>query len=95
MRHVQRVAGAFNRTIEKRSVKRDSRCGYSIGIDWMEQTASLKDGDMTELKPNMIFYLMLGSWIEEDFGYVINETFQVTESGAEVLTAAPRKLFEV
>ncbi|KAA3447931.1 hydrolase [Mesorhizobium sp. SARCC-RB16n] len=89
------VANAFYRTIEKSGFHKDSRCGYAIGIDWSEPTASLKDGDMTELKPNMTFHLMLGNWIEEDFGYVISETFRVTDSGCEVLTKSPRELFEV
>lgn len=89
------VANAFYRTIQKFGFKKDSRCGYAIGIDWSEPTASLKDGDMTVLKPNMTFHLMLGNWIEEDFGYVISETFSVTNSGCEVLTKAPRQLFEL
>lgn len=50
---------------------------------------------MTELKPNMTFHLILGNWIDEDFGYVLSETFRVTESNVEVLTSAPRKLFEL
>lgn len=87
------VANAFYRTIEQAGLVKDSRCGYPIGIDWSERTASLKDGDMTELKPNMTFHLMLGNWIEEDFGYVISETFRVTETGCEVLTKSPRELF--
>ncbi|APO70406.1 ectoine utilization protein EutD 1 (plasmid) [Rhizobium gallicum] len=89
------VANAFYRTIEKAGFQKDSRCGYAIGIDWTEPTASLKDGDLTELKPNMTFHLMLGNWIEEDFGYVISETFRVTETGCEVLTKSPRQLFEL
>lgn len=89
------VASAFNRTIAKYGFKKESRCGYGIGIDWTEPTASLKEGDMTVLRPNMTFHLMLGNWIEEDFGYVISETFRVTEDGVEVLTRAPRKLFEL
>lgn len=89
------VANAFYRTIENMGIKKLSRCGYSIGIDWVEKTASLADGDMTELKPNMTFHLMLGNWIDEEFGYVISETFRVTESGIEVLTNVPRKLFEL
>ncbi|OSI73177.1 M24 family metallopeptidase [Bradyrhizobium canariense] len=89
------VANAFNRTIAKHGLKKDSRCGYAHGIGWLEPTASLQDGDMTELKPNMAFHLMLGNWIDEDFGYVLSETFRVTESGVEVLTKAPRKLFEL
>lgn len=89
------VANAFYRAIEKMRFKKESRCGYAIGIDWTEPTASLARGDMTELKPNMTFHLMLGNWLEEEFGYVISETFRVTESGADVLTHAPRKLFEL
>ncbi|WP_024520966.1 Xaa-Pro peptidase family protein [Bradyrhizobium sp. Tv2a-2] len=89
------VANAFYNTIEKMGFRKDSRCGYAIGIDWSEPTASLRDGDMTLLKPNMTFHLMLGNWVEEDFGYVISETFRVTETGGEALTRAPRKLFEL
>ncbi|XSC48370.1 M24 family metallopeptidase [Bradyrhizobium sp. RDT10] len=82
-------------TIEKRGFKKDSRCGYAIGIEWMEPTASLADGDMTELRSNMTFHLMLGNWVEEEFGYVISETFRVTKSDTEVFTHAPRKIFEL
>ncbi|SDJ99202.1 Xaa-Pro dipeptidase/ectoine hydrolase [Bradyrhizobium sp. Rc2d] len=89
------VANVFYRTLEKHGFKKESRCGYSIGINWLEQTASLRDGDMTELKPNMTFHMMLGNWVDEEFGYVIGETFRVTESGAEVFTKTPRKLFEI
>ncbi|MGY4157910.1 ectoine hydrolase [Bradyrhizobium sp. USDA 4461] len=89
------VAQAFNSTIEKQSFQKDSRCGYGIGIDWTESVMSLKEGDMTEFRPNMTFHLMLGNWIDEDFGYVISETFRVAESGVEVLTKTPRKLFEI
>ncbi|MGL3104633.1 M24 family metallopeptidase [Bradyrhizobium sp. BR 1432] len=90
------VARAVHRTLEARGIKKESRCGYPVGIDWMERTASLKEGDMTVLKPNMTFHLHLGNWmIDEDFGYVISETFRVTESGVEVLTSAPRKIFEL
>lgn len=89
------VANAFYRTLDKYGFKKESRCGYSIGIEWTEPTASLKDGDMTELRPNMTFHLMLGNWVEEDFGYVISETFRVTDTGVEVLTNTPRKLFEL
>ncbi|RVC81103.1 aminopeptidase P family protein [Mesorhizobium sp. M2A.F.Ca.ET.046.02.1.1] len=89
------VGGAFYNTIEKLGFKKDTRCGYSIGINWTEPNASFDDGDKTELKPNMVFHLMLGNWMEEDFGYVISEMIRVTESGVEVLTNTPRKLFVV
>ena len=89
------VANTFYRTIRKQGLNKESRCGYAHGIGWTEPTASLKDGDMTVLKPNMTFHLMLGNWIDEDFGYVISETFRVTDTGAEVLTNVPRKIFEI
>ncbi|MGY4167706.1 M24 family metallopeptidase [Bradyrhizobium sp. USDA 4529] len=88
------VAGAAYRAIEKLGFKKISRCGYSMGIDWMEQTASFNDADKTELRPNMTFHLLLGNWME-DFEYVISETVRVTKSGVEVLTRTPRKLFEI
>ncbi|WP_453965591.1 M24 family metallopeptidase [Bradyrhizobium elkanii] len=89
------VANAFYRKLTSMGFEKDTRCGYPIGIDWTEPTASLNDGDMTELKPNMTFHLMLGNWIDEDFGYVISETFRVTDAGVEVLTSVPRKIFEL
>ena len=89
------VAQAFSRVVGKLGFPKESRCGYGIGIDWNEAVTSLKEGDMTVLKPNMTFHLMLGNWIGEDFGYVISETFRVTETGVEVLTKAPRELFEL
>lgn len=61
----------------------------------MERTASLKEGALTVLQPNMTFHLQLSNWmIEEDFDYVISETIHLTESGVEVLTSAPR-VFEL
>lgn len=89
------VAEAFNRTIGKSGFQKESRCGYGIGIDWNEAVTSLKEGDMTVLKPNMTFHLMLGNWIDEDFGYALSETFRVTDSGADVMTRVPRKIFEI
>lgn len=89
------IAVAFNSTLKKYGFEKDSRCGYAIGIDWMEPTASLKEDDRTVLKPNMTFHLMLGNWIDEDFGYVISETFRVTENGAETFSRLPREIFVV
>ncbi|MCK1333276.1 M24 family metallopeptidase [Bradyrhizobium sp. CW9] len=89
------VAAAFNSTMKKHGLEKESRCGYAIGIDWTEPTASLKEGDRTVLKPNMTFHLMLGNWIDDDFGYVISETFRVTESGAEAFSKLPRIMFEI
>ncbi|WP_345944178.1 M24 family metallopeptidase [Bradyrhizobium sp. IC3069] len=89
------VAAAFNAAMKKHDLEKESRCGYAIGIDWTEPTASLKEGDWTVLKPNMTFHLMLGNWIDEDFGYVISETFRVTDVGAETFSKLPRVIFEI
>ncbi|MCK1554764.1 M24 family metallopeptidase [Bradyrhizobium sp. 177] len=89
------VANAFYRALEKNGFKKESRCGYAIGIDWMEPTASVADDDMTELKPNMTFHLMLGNWIDEDFGYVISESIRVTDSGVQVLTQSRREIIQI
>lgn len=65
-----------------------------VGIDWMEQTASIEEGDMAVLTPNMTVHLHLGNWtINEEVGYVISESVRETVSGVEVLTSAARKLF--
>lgn len=89
------IADAFNSTFKKNGFFKESRCGYPIGIDWLEPTASLKEGDHTVLQPNMTFHLMLGNWVDEDFGYVISETFRVTHTGAQTFSELPRQLFEL
>ncbi|MCP9232827.1 Xaa-Pro peptidase family protein [Mesorhizobium sp. LMG 17147] len=87
------VAMAIHSTTEKHGFTKRSRAGYAIGIQWTERTTSLKLGDTTVLQPNMTFHMHLGSWVEEDFGYVLSESIRVTDSGVEVLTKAPRELF--
>ncbi|MFA1621968.1 M24 family metallopeptidase [Rhizobium mongolense] len=89
------VATAFNTTLRKYGFEKESRCGYAMGINWAEPTASLKVGDPTILKPNMTFHLMLGNWIDEDLGYALSETFRVTESGVETFSTLPRDIFEI
>lgn len=89
------VAAAFNATLKKYGFEKETRCGYPIGIDWMEPTASLKEGDPTVIQPNMTFHLMLGNWFGEDFGYVISETFRVTQTGAETFSRLPRSIFQI
>ena len=40
----------------------------------------------------MTFHLMLGNWVARNFGYVLSETFVVTDAGAVCLTQTPREL---
>ncbi|MGY4298676.1 ectoine hydrolase [Bradyrhizobium sp. i1.4.4] len=89
------VASAFRNEMKRHGLDKESRCGYPIGIEWLEPTASLKVGDETVLKENMTFHLMLGNWVDHEFGYVLSDTIRVTDKGAETLTSAPRILYEV
>lgn len=94
----EEVEASWRRAIGAHGYEKPSRIGYSIGIgyaglDWNERSASLKPGDTTILQPNMVFHLMLGMWME-DWGFVLSETFRVTDSGApETFSRMPRQLF--
>ncbi len=91
----EEVEEVWRRTIAKYGVIKDSRIGYSMGLnyppDWGEHTASIRQGDRTVLKPNMAFHMIPGIWYD-DFGIEISESFYVTNSGIEVLANMPRKL---
>jgi Xaa-Pro aminopeptidase len=89
------VAEAFGKVSARNGFPKESRCGYPIGIDWLEPSASLRVGDRTELVPNMTFHLMLGMWVATDFGLVFSETFRITENGSESLSKTPRRLIVV
>ena len=79
------VEAAWREVISRYDLVKESRIGYPIGIgyppDWGEHTASLRQGDRTELVPNMVFHLMTGIWMD-DWGIEISETFRVTDQGA-------------
>lgn len=85
----------WKKVIEKHGIVKDSRLGYSIGLnyppDWGEHTASLRTGDHTILQPNMAFHMIPGIWLD-DMGIEISESFRVTEKGCEVLADFPREL---
>lgn len=82
-------------SIAKSGFIKDSRIGYPTGLnfppDWGEHTASIRPGDKTILKPNMVFHMIPGIWLDE-FGVDISQSFRVTETGCEELTSYERKL---
>ena len=84
--------------LKKNGYVKNSRVGYSIGLayppDWGERTASIRDGDMTELKEGMCFHFQSGVWLE-DYGAAISEPFVVTKQGGERFCNVERKLFVV
>ena len=90
------VHAAWTRTIARHGLSKDSRCGYSVGLnyppDWGERTISLRSTDETELKPNMTLHFMPGIWLD-DWGIAISEAIRITETGPEALCDFPRGLF--
>lgn len=82
-------------SIAKSGFIKDSRVGYSMGLnyppDWGEHTASLRPGDKTVMQPNMTFHFMPGIWLD-DCGVDISESIRITENGVETFTNFPRKL---
>jgi Xaa-Pro dipeptidase len=92
----EEVELAWKKSIEKSGFIKDSRIGYSMGLnyppDWGEHTASLRPGDKTILEPNMTFHMIPGIWLEK-YGVELSESFRVTETGCEVFANFPRQLF--
>src|SRR5690625_368848 len=92
----EEVERAWSAVIAKYDIEKESRIGYSTGLnyppDWGEHTASLRPGDKTILEPNMVFHMIPTI----DLGHVgmeISESFRVTETGVEVLADFPRELY--
>jgi Xaa-Pro dipeptidase len=89
----EEIEAAWQSVVRPSGFVKDSRIGYSIGIDWLETAASLQPGDKTVLEPNMTFHMMQGMWME-GWGYVMSGVFRIMPNGGpEVLTSFPRELF--
>lgn len=92
---VEEIEAAWKNVISKHGIEKESRLGYSIGLnyppDWGEHTVSIREGDKTILQPNMAFHMIPGIWLD-DIGVEISESFYVTENGCEVLANFPREL---
>lgn len=89
---VARTVGAL---LEPYGIRKDTRCGYSVGLDWIDGGASLALNDDTEIVPNMTFHLLLGVWNPNE-GYNFSETVRGTADGAATLSSnVPRELFEI
>ena len=90
------VETAWKNVLRKFGLEKDTRLGYSIGLnyppDWGEQTMSLRPGDKTVLQENMCFHLMPGLWFDK-WGMEISEPFIVKKDGGEPFCNFPRKLF--
>jgi len=92
----EQVEAAWRKAIAHSTVVKESRLGYSIGVnyppDWGEQTISLRPGDTTVLQENMVLHLIPGIWYK-DVGFEVDATVRVTPDGVESLYNFPVKLF--
>jgi len=92
----EEVEAKWRQAISHSTVVKESRLGYSIGVnyppDWGEQTISVRPGDKTVLKPNMALHLIPGIWYE-DVGFEIDASFFITEDGYESLYDYPVEMF--
>jgi Xaa-Pro aminopeptidase len=94
----EEVEAVWQGVINKHGYSKDSRVGYSIGLnyppDWGERTASLRPGDTTELQAGMCFHFQSGIWLES-FGAAVSEPFVVTDTGGERLSNVQRELIVI
>lgn len=86
------VHRAFAAAFYPRGVRKESRIGYSIGLDWSDLCFSLQDDDETPLETDFTCHLIIGVW-EHDDAYVFSETIRVGEQRGESLSTTPRILF--
>ena len=92
----EEVEAAWRRVISRHGITKDSRIGYSTGLnyppDWGEQTISLRAGDKTVLEENMPLHcvpaIAMDGWAIE-----LSECVKVTKKGGKPLCNFPRKLF--
>lgn len=86
------VYAAFARVFGPTGVRKESRIGYSIGLNWGDLGFSLQADDTTVLQTDYTLHLIIGIWERQD-GYILSETFRVGETKGEPLTRTPRQLF--
>nr|WP_263623145.1 M24 family metallopeptidase [Rhizobium sp. T1473] len=95
-RTCSQVEREFRRALARHGIEKESRIGYPTGIGFPpasgERTASIRRGDETVLEPGMVFHMMPGLWLG-NVGITITQSFVVSDTGFEPLTATPRELF--
>lgn len=91
----EEIEETWRKTIEKNGFIKESRLGYSMGLnyppDWGEHTVSIRKGDKTILQPNMTFHLIPGLWLD-NYGFEVSESIRITENGCETFASLPRNL---
>jgi len=91
----EEVEKVWRDVIAKAGFVKESRCGYSVGLnyppDWGEHTISLRPGDKTVLQPDMTVHFIPGIW-QDDWGIEISECIHLTDHGGDALANTPRRL---
>jgi Xaa-Pro aminopeptidase len=94
----EEVEAIWQHVLRRHGFKKDSRVGYSIGLnyppDWGERSVSLRPGEKTVLQRGMCFHFQSGVWLEH-FGVAISESFEVTEQGGKRFCDVERRLITV
>jgi len=92
----EEVEAAWRKGIAHSTVVKESRIGYSFGLnyppDWGEHTISVRPGDKTVLEPNMMLHLIPGIWYDE-VGFEIDASLRITPDGYESVYDYPLELF--
>jgi Xaa-Pro dipeptidase len=92
----EEIEAEWRRAISHSTVVKESRLGYSIGVnyppDWGEQTVSLRQGDKTIMQPNMAIHLIPGIWYD-NVGFEIDASIRLTETGYESIYEYPIEIF--
>ncbi|TIT86396.1 MAG: M24 family metallopeptidase, partial [Mesorhizobium sp.] len=86
------VARAFQAAIRPYGLTKDSRLGYSVGLDWLDGP-SLGANNDTEILANMTFLIHLGFYERGEL-YMLSDTVRVAENGSQAISKLPRILFE-
>jgi Xaa-Pro dipeptidase len=91
----EEVEQAWRQTIERHGIRKESRIGYSTGLnyppDWGEGSVSLRPGERTELQEDMCLHVIPGIWMD-DWGVEISECIQITPSGGRPFADFERAL---
>lgn len=86
------VHAAFSRSFSSKGIRKESRIGYSIGIDWADFAFSLQADDHSILDIDCTMHLIIGIWEKSD-AYIFSETIRVGPTRGESLSSTPRILF--
>ena len=69
--------------------------GIGVGQGWIEQPPWVSANEETELEPNMVMTLEVGTYIDRFGAFQIEDNILITPDGYELLTKLPRDMIEI